>query len=56
MRAADCRPRFVLLSTGGVRVVWACGTEVVSADETVVDVDLLADRFPSHHHRRHRHD
>lgn len=54
MRAADCRPRFELLSAGGVRVSWPCGAELVNAEETAVDVELLRDRFPSHHHHHLR--
>lgn len=55
MRAAECPHRFVLLAEGGVRVVWACGDELVNATETAVDIAVLADRpwTQAHHHHRH---
>lgn len=55
MRSADCRARFLLLSAGGVRVEWGCGARVISAAETAVDVEMLRDRFPQHHHHRMHH-
>jgi hypothetical protein len=59
MRAADCSRTFTLLADGGVLVHWTCGAEAVDREETAVDVDVLADRFPQHHHHRlhvHRHE
>jgi hypothetical protein len=55
VRAADCRPTFRLLAGGGVAVRWPCGAEVVSPEEPAVDVEVLADRFSSHHHRHGHH-
>ena len=48
-----CARTFVLLAAGGVRVRWACGAELVVADEIAVDVEYLADHLPTHHHHRH---
>ena len=51
-----CRRTFVLLAAGGVKVRWACGAEVVVADETAIDVDILAERPAlSHHHHKYLH-
>jgi len=55
MHAAGCPRRFVLRAEGGVRVVWACGASRVFADETAVDVEILADHLPTAHHHHHRH-
>ncbi len=49
-----CSRTFVLLAGGGVKVRWACGTEKVFADETAVDVDVLAEHISTHHHHHHR--
>ena len=53
MGRRSCRRTFVLLSAGGVKVVWACGAEHVVADETAVDVEYLADHLPTAHHHKH---
>lgn len=56
MRAADCPQRFVFRTDGGVVVRWACGAELVNAEEPAVDVFVLKDRYPvaAHHHRHVR--
>lgn len=56
MGRRHCPRRFILRAEGGVRIVWACGAELVAADETAVDVEYLADHLAdvSHHHK-HRH-
>ena len=52
-----CRRRFIIRSEGGVLIRWACGAEKVVANETAVDVEVLADhlRDVSHHHQHHLH-
>ncbi len=48
--ARRCARTFRLLAEGGVRITWHCGAERVIADETAVDVEVLADHLPTHHH------
>jgi hypothetical protein len=50
VRMRRCARRFIHLADGGVRVVWACGSQKDFPDETAVDVDILADHLPTHHH------
>lgn len=53
-----CTRRYVLLSEGGVRVVWSCGAHKDFPGEGAVDVEVLADHLPAHHHHHphiHRH-
>lgn len=54
MRASECAQRFVFLSMGGVRVLWACGAELTVPGEIAQDVYILADKYPveDHAHRR----
>lgn len=43
----------MLRSAGGVKVIWACGAELVDTTQTAVDVAVLADRYPAEHHHHH---
>lgn len=47
-----CARRFTILADGGVRVTWACGATATHRGETAIDVEVLADHLPRHHHHR----